>query len=84
MVHELLGIDNNRVNVLDASKQKQAGFSEPLRGSLMGFLINFHCFPHCSPWSSHQVPMYSFSKTCMPTTVSEVNVEIDPYYFTPS
>ena len=28
--------------------------------------------------------MCSFSKTCMPTTVRDVHIDIDPYYFKPS
>lgn len=59
-------------------------FAKPLWGLFIGFWIDFDCFSRCSRWSSHRVPMCSFSKTCMPTTVRDVHIDIDPYYFKPS
>lgn len=49
MVHELLGIDNNRVNVLDASKQKQAGFFRTVVGFFIGILNQLPLFSPLQP-----------------------------------
>lgn len=44
MVHELLGIDNNRVNVLDASRQKQVCFCKTAVGPIHRILNRLRLF----------------------------------------